>query len=605
MLTHFSIRGFAVVDSLAVELSSGFNVITGETGSGKSVLVRALNFLLGSKTSGDVIRKGCDESTVTGQFIVESNHFAVRTAEKLGLGHLIEVADNGECQFILRRSLSLKGRSQCYINDAAVSVGTLKTIGSALIDVFGQHDHHRLLDPDLHIDFVDNFGQTGNLRAAVLSDFEHCQELLSALGASVDTFHARRKDQDYLKFRHDEWQQFAPTEADYKSIVETCEGSKDNLQVRDTLKSAFECLDQRESGGSLSAPLWEVSKILRRLPGDSSSPLSAVVTEIASRIPDLAGQVDTLSWDLTKAIESLEVDDSELERRENRLAGYQGLIRKFGVQSIEELMTAGEALHRDFELLSSVDFVLQEKLRTLLKASMALAKSSGALAVRRKKAADDMQQRVASELKQLSMPNARLTTELQPVTRHYHGSSLAGFSEEIDALWSQCWSILERTSAKGAETAVFYLSANKGELQLPLHKMASGGELSRIMLALKSISASELEPTVLVFDEIDTGISGKVADVLGRKLRNLSAEFQVICISHLPQVAAYGEAHFSVKKSETKSRTSSAMTRLSPDDRAGELAKLLSGEEITEHSLANARALLNHAQEKGRGAASH
>lgn len=599
MLTHFSIRGFAVVEALSVELTSGFNVITGETGSGKSVLVRALNFLLGTKTSGDVIRKGCDESTVTGQFVVGPLHFAVRTAERLGVSHLVEVAENGERVFILRRSISTKGRSQCFINDAPVSVATLKTVGSALIDVFGQHDHHRLLDPELHIDFIDTFGQTQDSKSAVLGEFTRCQELLANIQHTAETFMSRQKDQDYLKFRFDEWQDFNAEESDYQNVVGVCENSKSTMQVSSVLKEAFSCLNQGTEGSALSAPLWEASKVLRRLPTETTGDWLAAVTEISERIPSLADQLDALSWDLTKINESLNVDEQEVERCERRLAGYQDLFRKFGVQNIQELLEAGQKLQEEWDLLSSVDTVLKEKLEQLFSACQSLEKATQRLTAQRFKAAESMQKRVGAELKQLSMPNALLIAELSPVQRTYHGFSLEGFSDDVSALWKKCWHILEKTSANGAETAVFQLAANKGEALLPLHKMASGGELSRIMLALKSISANELEPTVLVFDEIDTGISGKVADVLGRKLRHLAEDFQVICISHLPQVAAYGETHFSVKKTESKSRTSSAMTRLTKEDRAEEMAKLLSGELITKQSLANAKALLEQAQEKG------
>ena len=596
MLTHLSIRGFAIIDVLTIDLTSGFNVITGETGSGKSVLIRALNFILGSKVGVESIRKGCAEATVTGQFVVQQNHLAVATAIELGLQHTIEETPGGEAVFILRRTLSDKGRSQAFINDTAVSAGTLRSLGSALIDVFGQHDHHRLLDPKQHIDFIDSFSQNISLRQTLKSQLRLCSEAIGSIRASLESWRRRQRDQDYLQFRFDEWQEFSPSQDDYNRVRAICDQSKGQSGRLEALRQALGCLEGSGSGESVGSNpaqvLREAARIIKRLP---TANLNGGVGEILTRTEELAESLEGLTYDFTQLLEGQDFDEAELERCEERLAGYQSLFRKYGTSDMEGLLASGQQLRSDITMLVHFEAELATQLTALRSNAKESLATAHALQDKRRKGAEELAKRVGTELKQLSMPQAGMTTRFEPVETRIQPLELSGLNENIAVLWQECANLLSGVSENGSFTAEFMLSTNRNESSLSLHKMASGGELSRIMLALKTVSASELEPTVLVFDEIDAGISGKVADIMGRKMLGLAEDFQVICISHLPQVAAWAQAHYSVRKLEKKSRTSSVIERLSPEDRAQELAKLLSGEDVTEHSLANARALLQQA----------
>jgi len=312
----------------------------------------------------------------------------------------------------------------------------------------------------------------------------------------------------------------------------------------------------------------------------------------------LAAKIDDLSFEVGKILTSLDLDEGRLEEAQSRLFGYQDLFRKHGVQEVKALINEKARLKSELEWLESGHQKLRELIHLIRMRIDALQVAGRALTESRKQAGRKIKKQVEAELHELVMPGAVFSVEFFPLLRSLSGPDLTAFGREIAGEWEELTDSLARIGESGAERGQFFLSPNPGGPSLPLERIASGGELSRIMLALKKALAADAETCVLVFDEIDAGISGRIADVVGKKMRELASDFQVICISHLPQVAVYADAHFCVKKQRVeKGRTESCIIKLSLDESAREIARLLSGAEVSEPSLKNARNLIAKAKE--------
>lgn len=595
MITSLKIQGLAIIHSLHIDFSPGFNVITGETGAGKSILIRALNFLMGTKTSSEAVRKGNESATVMGEFFLSENHQAIRLLKDLEIPFDVE---NGKVSLLIRRILSAQGRTTAWINDTAVSSQGLREIGATLVDVFGQHENQKLLNPKCHVKYVDAFVERKNLKSAYQKTYSLAQEQLKKITDQVEGFLKNQKDRDYVQFRLQELKEFEPTLSDYQESILLSKTAGSQTKIKELLTRAMACLEDDETD-SVGKRLWEVAKVLSHANiVENSEQAPALVAQAE----ELAEKIDALSFSITKLFSSVDVDEESLEKAEKRVFGYQSLFRKHGVKDPEGLLTEMARLGALCSTLEEMSLVLSAELKELETLASELKTVSLGLSKERLKASLQIKKSVEKELSDLSMKGATFDTQWQPVRRTLGTLSLESFDPQLVRAWDKSREILSEVGAEGAEEGEFLLASNPGEAVLPLARIASGGELSRIMLALKKAIATDAQTCVLVFDEIDSGISGRIADVVGQKMQELSNTFQVICISHLPQVAVYADAHFLVRKigkneKETQ-RTESTIIRMSAEDSAREIARLLSGENLSKTSLANAEHLMAQAKQR-------
>ncbi len=596
LLTQLNIQGLAIIDTLSIEFSPGFNVITGETGAGKSILIKALGLLLGAKASAETVRRGREQASVTGLFEAPSGHRCAKVLEQYGIPVELE---GDHFDILVRRTVNSKGRSLAWINDVPVTAHVLKELAGSLIDVFGQHENLRLLDSSQHTAYVDQFLKDKTIVSQYGDAYASSHALVRELSAMIEDFRAKRRDADYLTFRCDELNKFAASREDYDQTFALCQRSGHQLTLVSGLEGVQACLDQGAGGEPAGKPLWEAGRLLSRLEATLPD-----LKELADEATSLASRVDELSFQVGKALSGMEVDENDLEAAQERLSGYQDLFRKLAVQDIDGLLVEQDRLLSELSFLESAAVEVKTRLKTLGVNVETLKALGGKLTKARTKAKDLVQQRIEAELHELAMPGATIGIEFSKPSRILPALDVALFGAEAEGLWAGAAEALLALGENGAEKVQFLLSANPGEALMPLQKIASGGEVSRVMLALKKALAAGADTCILVFDEIDTGISGRVADVVGRKMQELSDSFQVICISHLAQVAAFADTHFLVHKFGRDQRTESTISQLTTKSSEEEIARLLSGEEVTTSSLANARALVKKAKRRTTSTAS-
>ncbi|MCX6118025.1 MAG: DNA repair protein RecN [Proteobacteria bacterium] len=587
MLAHLKIQGLAIIDSLDIDFSQGFNVITGETGAGKSILIKALSLLLGSKSSPDSVRSGCEQATVSGRFVVKPNHPALIMLKELGVE-----AEEDELGFaiIVRRQVTAKGRTSAWINDLPVTTTTLKQLSDHLIDVFGQHDNHRLLDVAFHSHYLDQFLKDKELPSKLSLLYKKASVSLAEIKVFVEKLRGSGPDADYLNFVVSELKQFDPSPEDFDFIRGQQERAKSSLVITQAIQKASSSLED-DSGQSVARRLREASRAL----------LSSKVTELSTIGLDanrLAEQVDELSYSLSKFANTIDLTDSEIDRVEERIAGYQSLFRKHQCAAVQDLMEKWSAVEVQVLALSNAEGHIAQLVNHFHQNVSELMVCAELLTKQRNDAVNRICKRVELELSELAMPGARFSVDLEPVIRGVPSLDLSHYGAEVNRAWAESLDFWTCLSEHGQEKAQFFLSSNAGEPSLPLTKIASGGEISRIMLALKKALVVGAETCVLVFDEIDSGISGRIADTVGRKIAELADYCQIICISHLPQVAAYADVHYIVEKKQVHSRTESNIRPLNEIERQQELARLLSGNKVNAAGLKNAQDLVNEAKLK-------
>lgn len=589
VIRRLSIHGLALIDELAIEFTRGFNVITGETGAGKSILIRALHFLAGAKFGPEILRSGFDAARVAGEFQVPANHPVWERLEALGL----ERPDEDSAPILLRRQLGVKGRSQGWINDVPVTNASLRDIGTALLDVFVQHENQRLLDPNRHSAYVDRFLADPEARPRFRTAYGALAEAVNALKEASQRLapNGSGEDRDYVAFRLEQLEQFGPSAEDFESVEKACREAKGAARRRDGLARAGAALEGDGAAGASQAgrELRALSAVLATDDAETSDALAA----LASRAESVAAELEDLSYEIARLGSGSDLDEATLEEAESRRFRYQEFFRKYGVRDAQGLADERVRLSERLHQLDHREEALREALGAATARAVEARSLAEVLARVRHDAAGRIGDRVRAELEELAMAGAKLVVQWHPSTGT--ATPPACPDETLAEAWRRLEAATADLGAEGLERAEFWLAANPGEPALPLAKVASGGEMSRILLALKKAMAADAETCVLVFDEVDAGISGRVADVVGRKLKELADKLQVLCISHLPQVAAYARAHFLVSKQAANDRTATTIVRLDEDARTAELARLLSGSEVSAVSLANARALVARA----------
>ena len=554
MIQQLFIKDFAVIDSLDLRFGPGLNILTGETGAGKSVIVEAINVALGERADTDSIRSGCDRSVVE----------AVLDVSDLDAEGLSAMSDAGltpeDGRIIVSRELSRAGKSQCRINGRPSTVSLLKEITDRIVDIHGQHDHQSLLRSERHLGMLDEWcGEDAMGERALVSEaYGRLRSLRNELNQLETDQRERAHTIDLYQFQIEEIEsaRLEPNEDDELAVDKTRLSNAEKLHA--AASTAFEALGDRAQEVCALDKLNEAVSALHGL-AEVDPQLQPVVEGLQSAIY----QVEDASRELRSYRDGIEFNPERLETVEERLDLLRTLKRKYG-ETIEEIVTYGQETGRKLDALMHSEERTEQLVAEIERAQVEAADHAGKLSKIRRKGGMDFAARIVRELETLSMPNVVFEVSQQ--------------EKEIDST--------------GRDKVEFLISANPGEPVKPLAKIASGGEMSRIMLAIKSVMASTDRLPTLIFDEIDVGVGGRTAEVIADKLELLSGSSQVLCITHLPQIASRPADHFQIEKQLTDGRTVVRVRRLTDNERVEELARMLGGASPTETAVTHAREML-------------
>lgn len=556
MLTELRITNFALIDRLSLQFSTGFHVLTGETGAGKSIVVDAIAVLVGGRATADLIRADAEEAILEASFSLAASNPALDELREQGIVAVDETV------VIVRRILSRSGRHRIYLNGNLVPLHTLQRLAGTLVDIHGQHDQQSLLAPKTQLDLLDACGQLLDLRARVSRQYQVWHDGQQELEDADRVFHERQRQEELIRFQYREL-----LDADLKTGEdETLEAERQRLaharRLAELGQDAYDLLYGNDQ--SVLAGLARVEERLTVLAGIDSEQ-----SEWPTLCESVAIQLRELSHRLHEYRQQLDEDPDRLRQIEERLDHIQRLKKKYEA-TIEGLLSKADTLEHQLDALSSLEnrcTALRERVVEDRQALMSLAEQ---LTAGRKRAAERLEKRITQELRALRMDPIRVHIEVVPLEEGSLGPM-------------------------GRDRVEFLFSANPGEPLAPLAKVASGGELSRLMLAIKTVLADTDTVPVLIFDEVDTGIGGAVATVMGQRLRALAGYHQVFCITHLPQIASHATSHWLVEKAMEKKRTVTRITPLDSAARQGEIARMVGGLSITNAVRATAAQMISEA----------
>lgn len=555
MLRELRIRDFAIIDDLAVSFRPGLNVLTGETGAGKSIILQALALLCGARGAADLIRSDADEASIEGLF---------EAAVPGELGEALGIEDG---EILVRRHLTRAGKSRVYVNGSPATVALLAQLGDSLVHIYGQLEQAQLLRPASHLELLDRFAELSAQRQRMAEAYAATRAARQRLARLEQARAALAERRDLLEFQHAEL-----------SDVAVLAGEEADLRRERELLRHAERLQQvcREGEAMLYSGQAATAAALARL--------GAQLTELAAVAPDLAAaaelvdsgrlQLEEAALQLRATADRLSADPDRLDVVEARLQLIARLTRKHGVAS-DDLPGVCDALGRDLATLDAQSGEAAAARREVEECEQVALKLAGALAAARRSAGRRLEKQMADELAALGMEGA--------VFRAEQATPSDGAASE-------------KLGPTGIDSVEFFLAANPGETPRPLARVASGGELSRIMLALKTLTASAGETPILIFDEVDAGIGGTVADAVARRLKLLARNRQLLCITHLPQIAAYGDHHYAVEKRQQNGRTVTHARALAADERIAEVSRMLGGSTAPAEAERYARRLLAEAQ---------
>ena len=555
MLTQLTINNFAIVRQLEIELAKGMSVITGETGAGKSIAIDALGLCLGQRIETSMVREGQERAEICATFFIEPTNPAYQWLQEQEL----QDPDNpSDC--ILRRVINADGRSKAFINSTPVSASQLKEIGQYLIHINGQHASQLLLKNDYQLQLVDRFAHQNDLLAQMREDYQVWKNLQTQVKTFQQKVAENEAKKQLLQYQVEELDEFALRPNEYLELEEDQRRLSNSEQLTQLSQSALQLLSENETV-SIDSMLYRATQYI-----DELSELDPRYVSVQTMLNDALIQVQEATSEVQHLASHIEQDPMLLQEIEQRLGQALQLARKHNVKP-EELVEWHQKLKA--ELTALLDFSESEE-RLILEEKAAFEKmqrTAKQLHESRCQAAEKLAQQVTHSIKGLAMANAEFFIEVN--------------------------SDLTKVAANGADNIVFTLRSNLGQQAQPLAKVASGGELSRISLAIQVLTSDQSAIPTLIFDEVDVGISGKTASVVGKLLRQLGDKCQVLCVTHLPQVACHGHHQFNVEKFTVDDKTETKMTALSQEERVPALARLLGGSEITELALANAQEMLD------------
>ena len=547
MLSLLHIENIAVIESADISFDQGFNVLTGETGAGKSIVIDAISAILGERAYRDMIRTGAQKASVRAVFT--------------NVPELSWFGENGvefDEETVIDRAIHLDGKNVCRVNGTLVSVSILRKLGMQLINIHGQHDSATLFDEDNHLSFLDAFADNEMFR----QDYNEKYETVAKLRRQIDRMTMDESEKlrrmETLKYQIAEIEK-ADLEIGEDDILEERRKLLQNAEkLSNGMETAVECLYGGEDSDGASGLLAQAEYALARL-----AKFSDAFGEIHDRVADLMYQVQDVAEAVRDARDDLNYSADELEQIESRLDVIHKLRRKYG-SNCDEILTYLDKAKKELDEMEFADDHLERLKKNLKKAEKTAWEAAKILRKNRQETAKAMSARILTELAQLDMPRVQFSCE---------------FTET-------------ELSANGADAVAFYMSANAGEALKPMSKVASGGELARIMLAMKNVLAEKDQVNTLIFDEVDTGVSGRAAQKVAEKLRAVAQHKQVLCVTHLPQLAALANTHLLIAKSEREGRTYTSVTPLDIEGRKRELARIIGGTNITETTLKSAEEML-------------
>ena len=550
MLTSLKIENVAIIESAAIEFGCGLNVLTGETGAGKSIVIDSINAILGERTSRDIIRTGAQSAKVYAVF--EDVNERVRNF----------LDENGiDCEdgvLIINRTLSREGKNVCRINGAPVTVSMLREIGGELIDIHGQHDNQSLLSPEKHCGFVDSFAGNADLITDYREKYGRLCEIRSKLKKLTTDESSKSQRIDFLTYQIDELEKAEITIGERDELKARKSLINNSQKVIESLNIAYEAL--KADGAGIDMITDAESEIA------NASAYMEMLGEASEKITDIRYELEDIAETVRDAMTEVDFDPSELEDIDERLDLLYRLSKKYG-DTEEEMLEYLEKARAELDNIAFSEERVKE-LQKQKKAALAETETAACkLTESRKTAGEKLSNAICSELEFLDMPNVRFVVKCSDI----------GLTEN------------------GKDEIEFLISANAGEEPKPLAKIASGGELSRIMLAIKNVLAETDGVDTMIFDEIDTGVSGRAAQKIAMKLRSASKGRQVICVTHLAQIAAQGDVHLYISKSVSDGKTYTNIKSLIEEERVAEIARIMGGMEITKLQLESAREMLANA----------
>ena len=550
MLLEISIKNFAIIEAISLNFEKGMTVLTGETGAGKSIIIDAMNMMLGARATTDVIRHGAPKAEIEGLFSVENSHALQMIFDEQG----IELGD----EIIIRREILQNGRSVSRVNGQMVNLSVLRSIGQYLVDIHGQHDQEELMRPQLHIQMLDGFGDADflELKQAYQTNFDAYRKMRKQLLEIKKNQEEHKARIEMLEFQMAEIESASLQPGEDLKLNQERDKLLNHKNIADTLTNAYTMLDNEEFSS-----LANVRSAMNDM--ESLEEYDVEYREISTSLSESYYVLEDVTKRLEDIIESLDFDGNRLMQIESRLDLIHAITRKYG-GNVDDVLMYFAKITEEYNLLTGNHLSSDDMEAELKKLEVSLVDLATKLASARHNLAQQLEIEIHQELKDLYMDKARFQVQF----------TKGKFTRE------------------GNESVEFYISTNPGEDFKPLVKVASGGELSRLMLAIKSAFSRKEGKTSIVFDEVDTGVSGRVAQAIAQKIHKIGQNGQVLAISHLPQVIAIADYQFFIEKISNDHSTVSTVRLLSVEERVEEVAKMLAGENVTEAALNQARELL-------------
>ena len=550
MLKHLYIKNFTLIDELDIELHEGFSVITGETGAGKSIILGAIALLLGQRADSKTLKQGADKCVIEASFDLSrygmDDFFAENDIEN----------DPEDC--IIRRELTASGKSRAFINDTPVQLSMLKELGERLVDVHSQHQNLLLNKQDFQLGVVDIIADDATALSQYQQTFRQCQTIKKELDELQENIERNRQNLDFLQFQCSELTQAALVEGEQEELEQRSETMSHSEEIKSALYETDNALGAEQTGAvsALRSSMSALKGISRVFPA---------VEELSQRLESCYIEVKDISQDVSRYLEDVDFDPSELDAVNNRLDRLYDLEKKYHVETVEELIAKRDEIRQQLDGIENSDeslAELQQQLDALLKQA---GKEANALTKLRTAAARQIEADMLSKLVPLGMPAVRFSVQISP----------------------------EQLGPSGQDKVSFLFSANASTPLQPIAQVASGGEIARVMLSLKAMISGAVKLPTIIFDEIDTGVSGKMAEKMAEMMKDMGSHGrQVVSITHLPQIAALGTHHYKVEKKETPQGTTSSMKALTGDERILEIAQMLSGSDVSAAAIQNAKELL-------------
>lgn len=551
MLAHLSVNNFAIVKSLQLELSKGMTTITGETGAGKSIAIDALGLCLGGRSDAGMVRQGEEKTEVSAAFLLENNLHATRWLEDN------ELLDGGEC--ILRRTISKEGRSRAFINGSPVPLSQLKSLGQLLINIHGQHAHHQLMKSDYQMAMLDQYAGHLNLLKSTRNAYQSWRQADNHLKELRENSQQNQAQKQLLEYQIKELNELSIGGEEYEDLEQEHKRLSNSGELATTCQQAIELIYEGEEVNALGI-LQSANNSLIQL-----AELDERLAELPNLLSEAIIQIEETNNELRTYLDSIDVDPGRMAYVEERFSKVMSMSRKHHVLP-EELYKHHQDLLQQVEALDCSDEKLEELANEVANQYQSFVAKSEKLHKSRTRYAKELNKLITQSMHELSMEKAQFAIEVNNTNTH--------------------------PSPLGMDNVTFIVSTNPGQPMQPIAKVASGGELSRISLAIQVITAQKVDTPSLIFDEVDVGISGPTAAVVGKMLRTLGESTQVMCVTHLPQVAGCGHQQLFVAKNTKSGKTETQMHTLDEQQRISELARLLGGSQITESTLANAKELL-------------